>query len=133
MRSSSSDTNAFVSILCVSMMTSIPLLLYGRDPVDHKDAALEPSPCLVYFLRRDFWRSLRLSSDRDLNMLRPSRRALSVFLFWFFWAPLSICQTQPRSVLCTGGGGILVATSPTRAQRHVRPGRDAHVLRAPLP
>src|SRR5260370_23263815 len=127
MRSSSSDTNAFVSILCVSMMTSIPLLLYGRDPVDHKDAALEPSPCLVYFLRRDFWRSLRLSSDRDLNMLRPSRRALSVFLFWFFWAPLIICQTQARSVLCTGGDGNLCVAFPRGAQMAALAPREAEL------
>ena len=81
-------------------------------------------PCLVYFLRRDFWRSLRLSSDRDLKMLRPSRRALSLFLFWFFWAPLSICQTQARSVLCTGGDGILDAEFRNGVKVHVGAARN---------
>lgn len=95
--------------------------------MNHKDAALEPARCLVYFLRIYFWRSLRLSSDRDLIMLRPSRRALSVFLFWFSWAPLSICQTQARSVLCTGGDGVLDAEFRNGIKVHVGAARNGEL------
>ena len=87
--------------------------------MDHKDAAQERVLRLLYFLRIYFWRILRLSSDRDVIMLSPSRRASSVFLFWFFWAPLSICQTQPRSVLCVDGNGVLDTEFRNAIQLHV--------------
>lgn len=95
--------------------------------MDHKDAALEPVRCLVDFLCIHFWRSLRPSSDLDLIMLRPSRRALSVLLFWFFWASLSLCQTQARSVLCTGGDGILDAEFRNGIKVHVGPARNGEL------
>jgi hypothetical protein len=60
-------------------------------------------------------------------MLSPSRRARSVFLFWFFSVPLSICQTQPRSVLCTGGDGILDAEYRNGIELHVGAARNGEL------
>src|SRR5260370_19259797 len=57
-------------------------------------------------------------------MLRPSRRALSVFLLWFFWVPPGICQTPARGVLCTSGDGILDAEFRNGVKVHVGAARN---------
>lgn len=70
---------------------------------------------------------LSLSPDRDRTPPAPSHHRLSPCLLFVFWATLSVCHAQARSVLCTDGDGTLDVESRTGVKLHVGAARDGRL------
>jgi hypothetical protein len=64
------------------------------------------------------------SPDRDRIARCPSHRQLASCLVFLFWATLSVCQSQGRSVLCNNGDGTLDVEFHAGIKLHVGAARD---------